>query len=120
MTVKIYGGSLHIDQCKAAVYDHWHTRQCYRAATREGWCYQHHPEAVAKRDTETQQRQHERYLHSPGHLAASRLVTIERLQAMMHRTAKSLKENVLPWVSTSYVRGEVKLAIGSLNDSADV
>lgn len=38
-------------KCKARVtQDSWHSGQCSRKATRDGWCKQHHPEAEAERD----------------------------------------------------------------------
>ena len=52
------------DRCKAAVHDTFGVgfHQCLRMAGREGWCFQHHPdaekerEAKKRRDYEEQQR----------------------------------------------------------------
>lgn len=47
-------------QCKEEVSDRW-TRwprfyQCKRAAVKDGYCKQHHPDAVAKRRVEADER----------------------------------------------------------------
>ena len=41
----------HVDQL-----DGWSTHRCSRNATKVDYCYQHHPDAVAKREAESQRK----------------------------------------------------------------
>ena len=37
-------------QCKEEIMDGWHFRGCSRKAKKDGYCTQHHPDTIAKRD----------------------------------------------------------------------
>lgn len=36
--------------CKKMVFKHWHSHQCEKKIWKDGFCKQHHPDEVRKRD----------------------------------------------------------------------
>ena len=55
------------ERCKAQVSDSvgWHHFQCSRYAVKDGYCKQHHPDAVAARQAESDRRAQERWVNDP-------------------------------------------------------
>ena len=44
------------EYCKVKVYRGWDSYRCRRYAVRDGFCAQHHPDAVQKRQAEAEER----------------------------------------------------------------
>ena len=44
------------DKCKERVWHHFCNSQCSRNAVKDGYCKQHHPDSVAKRKKESEER----------------------------------------------------------------
>ena len=44
------------EYCKVKVYRGWDSHRCSRYAVRDGYCTQHHPDSVAKRQDEAEER----------------------------------------------------------------
>ncbi|KKM90918.1 hypothetical protein LCGC14_1233710 [marine sediment metagenome] len=42
--------------CKGKVSGGWNSYSCSRKATRDGYCFQHHPDAIKKRRQESQRK----------------------------------------------------------------
>jgi hypothetical protein len=38
------------DNCKKGIMKGWHFGACSRKATKDGYCWQHHPDAIAERE----------------------------------------------------------------------
>ena len=47
---------MHDQQCKQNVYSDRSSWRCNRKATKDGYCWQHHPDAVKKRDEKMSKR----------------------------------------------------------------
>jgi hypothetical protein len=67
MDVKKIKGWLLVDRCKEMVYDPqgWHGQRCSRRAAKDGFCKQHHPDAVRARQEKSAQECKERTRRSP-------------------------------------------------------
>lgn len=52
------------EQCKEKIYANFITHQCERKATKEGYCWQHHPDAVKKRQEESDKLAEEKWQNS--------------------------------------------------------
>jgi hypothetical protein len=52
-------------RCKGRVWSGYRQVGCNRYASVDGYCYQHHPEAVERRREENMQRQLEKWNNSP-------------------------------------------------------
>ena len=57
-------GDIH---CKKPIWDYtrFHSRQCMRKAVKDGYCKQHHPDAVAKRREESDRKYEEKMKRDP-------------------------------------------------------
>lgn len=55
------------DQCKTEVQDHtgWRWHRCSRTATKDGYCWQHHPDAIEERQEEAMRRLNQKLENSP-------------------------------------------------------
>ncbi len=51
--------------CKERVMIGYHMRHCARNATKDGYCFQHHPDAVAERERKSQAEWDARQANSP-------------------------------------------------------
>lgn len=63
-------------RCVEQVFDGWHHHQCSRNAVKDGYCRQHHPDAVAERERKRKERQEAERAKSPYRL-------IERMGAKL-------------------------------------
>lgn len=65
----------------------WGNSRCQRYATKDGFCYQHHPDTVAAREAEADRRfrQQQEARHRPAKLARERKEIIERVAAMLEK-----------------------------------
>ena len=52
------------EQCKEKIYANFITHQCERKATEDGYCWQHHPDAVKKRQEESDKRSAKKWQNS--------------------------------------------------------
>ena len=44
------------EQCKQQIMDHWQLRNCQRKVVKDGYCKQHHPDAVEQRTKDSKAR----------------------------------------------------------------
>lgn len=54
------------EQCKEMVMKGFHSYQCSRKAVKDGYCRQHHPDAVKKQHEESEKRYQEWLENTPG------------------------------------------------------
>ena len=64
--------------------------QCNRNAVKDGYCKQHHPDSVAKRNEESQKRWQEQYENSPHMQLKRALEKIKVLEAEIERLKAKL------------------------------
>ncbi len=71
------------EQCKETVYDALRRKSfnCSRNATKDGYCKQHHPDAVAKRNKETEARWEAKRKCSPEYKLRLTIEKIKELEA---------------------------------------
>lgn len=65
---------LNPDFCKSKVFEAgcFHAFQCSRKATKDGYCWQHHPDAEDKRRRERDERDLRKFENSPWRMAEKR------------------------------------------------
>jgi len=51
-----YENPVNTEQCKASVMKGFQSRQCSRWKWSDGWCRQHHPAIISKRNKKSQER----------------------------------------------------------------
>ena len=81
--------------CKEQVVDGWTIRKCARAAVSDGYCKQHHPDAVKKRREESDRRYQKQLEESPYRLLAKANERIADLEAEL----ADYKQRVATWNS---------------------
>lgn len=79
--------------CKEQVMDRtgFHPYQCTRKEWKDGYCKQHHPETVAKRETEKEKRREEKKQNSSWY----RLAEAEKKVARLEAENKALRKEIL-------------------------
>ena len=76
------------DRCKRRVRSDtmgWHDHQCKRKAWKDGFCKQHHPTGVAKREEEKEKRYQEKAARDPWRQLQTALGRIQELEAEVAR-----------------------------------
>jgi len=81
-------------QCKQMVWSQgtWRRRQCFRDAWKDGYCKQHHPDTVKKRDEERAARYEAKQKQSPWYKLEIACKEIRRLKAKIRRLEKKLEK----------------------------
>lgn len=70
--------------------DGWRTYQCQRNATRDGFCKQHHPDSVAERDRQKDERFKKKQESSPWHRLARANEEIARQKKIIRRLSRQV------------------------------
>lgn len=72
-----------IERCKAAVYNtlQWRFFQCQRKKKKDGWCFQHHPDAEKKRTQERKERWEAQWANRPEERLRKANERIKELEA---------------------------------------
>ncbi len=70
-------------KCEKEVWWGWRSRQCQRNAVKDGYCRQHHPEAVKKREAESRERAKVRDRASTWYKLKQATAAIEEVKRMM-------------------------------------
>ena len=78
-------------RCKADVWHGYHSATCSRAAKRDGFCNQHHPDAEAKRDAAARERHDRRLAASPAAEVARLRAEVERLRGLVARAVPGIR-----------------------------
>lgn len=83
------------DRCKARVFSggSYRSYQCDRKHTKDGYCWQHHPDAEAKRRDKSDREYREKLDNSPHRIAARK---VEKLESEKHQLIKA----ILDWAKT--------------------
>jgi len=79
-------------KCAEKIWDGWGYRQCSRLGVIDGFCQQHHPDAVKKRAEESARRREEKRKQSPYHKLAEARKEIERLEKALAHTEQLWRE----------------------------
>lgn len=82
--------------CKESVYPAGFRgmirRQCSRKASKDGYCSQHHPDAVKKREKEVEKRDEERRKNSPYYRLAEAHNEIKKLNKKIKQLQEKIKQ----------------------------
>lgn len=84
-------------QCRQDVYwgQFMHKSRCSRKAVKDGYCWQHHPEAVKRRAKQAEQRARTRERNDPWHkleMAFDRIHRLERENKRLRKELEAYKE----------------------------
>ena len=82
-------------RCKASVHSNdraAHIYQCRRKTTKDGWCRQHHPDAVAARDKASTKAYQVRLERSPPVQLGRAIKELDRLRKSLARKEAALRE----------------------------
>lgn len=80
------------EQCRARVWGNFNFHRCPRKAVKDGYCYQHHPEAVQKRKEEAEKRSEEAQQQSPWAKLERARKRIEELETTLKKANERIKE----------------------------
>jgi len=73
------------ERCKERVLDGYHHRNCARNAVKDGYCKQHHPDAAAERQKQSEKRYALELVRSPQNLLRQANMEIVRLRNEANR-----------------------------------
>lgn len=79
--------------CQKRVYDErgFHSSRCSRKAVRDGWCKQHHPDAVKARQEKSEKEYREKWNKSPEMCLQRALKRIGELELKIASLEEQLK-----------------------------
>ena len=77
------------EKCKEKVFDGWHHHRCSRWAIKDGYCKQHHPDEVEKRQEQKEKRWKRKWGKDPLRVAFRE---IERLRSEKEELLEALKQ----------------------------
>ena len=80
------------EQCKEGVWRDWSSGKCARKAVKDGYCKQHHPDAVKERQEKSSARWEEKFNNSDSAKLRRALDTIEAQKAEIAELVELLKE----------------------------
>jgi len=95
----LYSAQLDPEKCKASVPNEGRSvrfHQCLRAPSKDGWCWQHHPDAEAMRAEEAMRRYEAKRERSPWRRIEKMGAVIVELQAENARVRGALE--MVEWV----------------------
>ena len=69
------------EKCKKKVWNGWHSSHCSRNAVLDGYCRQHHPEAVKAREEASARMYEERWKNSPEARLAKCMAALNEIAA---------------------------------------
>jgi len=78
-------------KCTARIWDGFHDYRCSRTATKDGFCWQHHPHAKIERQKKSQERFLEQQKNSPY----EKLRQCERRNAELEAENERLREALM-------------------------
>jgi len=91
--------------CKAMLWESWYNRQCSRKAVKDGYCKQHHPDAVAKRSEDSERRYKEKVHNRPiAKLQRECNSLREEKQKLVEALEYFLDDSPLDFLSDNYDR----------------
>jgi hypothetical protein len=84
------------EQCKKTIYGDWgRHRGCSRNATKDGYCKQHHPDAVAARGKKRDDDYEKKRKDSPYYRLGVALKRITELEAKLEAMTNCYKQEVI-------------------------
>ncbi|RLC29319.1 hypothetical protein DRH13_05885, partial [Candidatus Woesebacteria bacterium] len=72
-------------QCKAKTFDGWNRFPCERNATKEGYCWQHHPDNIEKRQKKSDEKWEAKRKRSPAYQLIEAREKIKELEEEIER-----------------------------------
>ena len=91
-------------RCKAHVWHDYHQDQCTRAAKRDGWCSQHHPDAEKERRSIAHEKWEKRRAASPA-------AEVARLRAALARVRNALEGDIVEYDDVTNMLDTINAAL---------